>query len=175
MTNSGPLCGLELKIRRCESTLLESANMGGIKDPGWRKPALMICSQLVNMLRVIKNQRGEFSRPETATKRVLLRKSPMRKGQVLESRSTTRNQSQPPPRKPRPLQLSQQLVVPRKPFHESPILLRTLPRFLRRNRTGIGITTYAISVERMDIRPEIVLIKRLWKNPRRRRLPSRSL
>ena len=175
MINSGPLCGLELRIRRCESTLSESMNMGGIRDPGWRKLALMICSQLVNMLRVIKSQRGESSRPETATKRVLQRISPKRKGQVLESRNTTRNPGQPPPKKPQPLQPSQQLVVLRRPLHESPVLLRTLPRFLRKNRTGVGIITYAISVERMGIPPETVLIRSLWINPKKKRLPRRSL
>ena len=149
--------------------------MGGIRDPGWREHALMICSEQVNMLRVIKNQKGESNRPETATKRVLLRISPTRKGQVLESRNTTRNTSQPPPKKPLPLQPSQQLVVPRRLSHGSPVPLRILPRFLKRNRIDIGIITYVISVERMDIHPETALIRSLWKSLRRNRLLRRSL
>ena len=170
MINSGPLCGLELRISRCESTLLESVNMGGIRDPGWRKCALMICSQQENMLRVIKNQRGECSRPEMATKGVLLKISPTRQGQVLESRNTTRNPSQPPPKKPLPLQPSQQLVVPRKLSHGSPVPLRIHPRFLNRNRIDVGIITYVISVERMGIHLETVLIRSLLRNPKKRRL-----
>ena len=42
--------------KRCESILFEFVNMGGIRVPGLRKRALMICSQLVNMLRVIKSR-----------------------------------------------------------------------------------------------------------------------
>ena len=162
-------------MRRCENSLSEFESMGGMKDPGWWKPALIICSHLVNMLRVIKSQRGESTRPETATKTVLQRMSPTRKGQVVESRNTTRNPSQPPLRKPLPLQPSQQLVVPRKPLHESPVPLRTLPIFPKSNATGVGIITYAISMERMGIHPETVLIRSLWLNPRKRRLPRRSL
>ena len=158
-------------MRRCENSLSEFESMGGMKDPGWWKPALMICSQLVNMLRVIKSQRSESSRPEMATKRVLQRINPTRKGQVLESRSTTKNPSQLPPRKPLPLQLSQPQVVPRRLSHGNPVPQRIVPRFLNRNRIGIGIITYAIGVERMGIHPETVLIRSLWINSRKRRLP----
>ena len=175
MINSGPLCGLELRIRRCESNLSESENMGGIRDPGCRKPVLMIYSQLVNMLRVIQSQKGEFSRPETATKRVPQRKSPTRKGQVLESRNIITNPSQLPTRKPLPLQPSQLLVVQRKPSHGSPVLQRVLIRSLKKNRIDVVIITYVISVVRIGIRPETVLIRSLWKNPRKRRLSKRSL
>ena len=84
MINSGAPCGLGLRIRRCESILSESENMGGIRDPGWKKPVLMIYSQLVNMLRVITNQKGESNRAETATRKVLQRGSPRKQGQVLE-------------------------------------------------------------------------------------------
>ena len=149
--------------------------MGGIRDSGWRKHALMICTQQVNMLRVIKNHRGEFSRPETATKRVLLRISPTRKGQVLESRNTIRNPSRPPPKKPQLLQPSQQLVVSRRLSHGSPVPPRILLRFLKRNRIGIGIITYAISMVKMGIHPQTVLIRSLWRNLRRQGLPRRSL
>ena len=71
--------------------------------------------------------------------------------------------------------LNKQLVVPRRLSHGSPVPLRILPRFLKRNRIDVEIITYVISVERMDIHPETVLIRSLWKNLRRKRLPRRSL
>ena len=97
------------------------------------------------------------------------------KGQVLESRNTIRNPSRQHPKKPQPLHQSQQLVVPRRLSYGSPVPLRILPRFLKRNRTGVGIITYAISMERMGILPKTVLIRSLWINPRKRRLLRRSL
>ena len=175
MTNSSPPSGLELRISTCESTLSESESMGGIRDPGWRKPVLMICYKLVNMLRVIKSQKGEFDRPEMATKQVLQRESPMRKGQVLECTNTRRNPNQSPTKKPLALYPNQQLLVPRRPSHESPAPLRIHSRFLKKQSIGVGIISYAISVERMGIHPETVLIRSLWTNPRKRRLPRRSL
>ena len=94
---------------------------------------------------------------------------------MLELTNTTRNPSQPPPKKLLPLQPSQQLVVPKRLSHGSPVPLRILPRFLKRNRIDIEIINYVISVERMDIHPETVPIRSLWKNLRRKRLPRRSL
>ena len=122
------------------------------------------------MLRVIRNQRGDSSRLERATKRVLLRISPTRKGQVLESRNTIRNPIRPPPKKPQPLQPSRQLVVSRRLSHGSPVPLRILPRFLKRNRIGVGIITYARSVVRMVIHSESVLKGSLWRNLRSKRV-----
>ena len=110
------------------------------------------------MLRVIKNQRGEFNRPETATKRVLQRKSPMRKGQVLESRNTRGNANRPPLRKPLPLELNEQQVDQSKPSHGSPTLLRVRIRSPKKKRTGLEIIIYALSVGRRVIRSETVLI-----------------
>ena len=77
--------------------------------------------------------------------------------------------------KPLPLQLSQQLVVPKRLSQGSPVPLGILARFLKRNRIDVGIIPYVISVERMDIYPETVLIRSLWKNLRRKRLPRGSL
>ena len=110
-----------------------------------------------------------------AIKRVRQRKSPKVQGQVLESKSMIKNpQQRPPRRKPQP-QPSQSLVIPTNHWHGNPVPLRTLPRFLKRRRIGVKIITYTISMEKMSIHSETVLIRSLWRNPRQTRLLRRSL